>query len=309
MPAFDVLVIGRSCVDYLAIMEKFPQEDTKAPLIGQFIEAGGQGSTASCCIAKLGGTVAYLGRVGGDANGQICLQRLEDFGVETRWVKIIGESHTPVAYVWVSRANASRTIIYEPNCLPPLNMEDIPEKLLEQSGVILIDPQATAIAGKLKASLNTRISIVYDCERWLDGMEEVMEIADYFIPSRIFMETEELGLQDLSFVSQMRELKKRIKGELIVTRGEKGAYYCGEDHRIWHTPAPAVDVKDTTGAGDNFHAAFALGIGRGFLIHEAVKFSVAVASLSCRDFGGRKGIPSFAEAMQAAAEIDPVEIK
>jgi sugar/nucleoside kinase (ribokinase family) len=61
---------------------------------------------------------------------------------------------------------------------------------------------------------------------------------------------------------------------------------------------PDVNAVDTVGAGDNFHAAFALALTRDFDLHQAVKFSVAVASLSCREYGGRQGVPSWVEALE-----------
>jgi sulfofructose kinase len=60
---------------------------------------------------------------------------------------------------------------------------------------------------------------------------------------------------------------------------------------------------DTVGAGDNFHAAFALALAKGFDLHQTVKFSVAVASLSCRDYGGRNGVPNLKQALAAAATL------
>jgi sugar/nucleoside kinase (ribokinase family) len=62
---------------------------------------------------------------------------------------------------------------------------------------------------------------------------------------------------------------------------------------------------DTTGAGDNFHAAFALAMARQYQLAEAVKLAVAVASLSCRALGGRLGLPTWEEAMQQVAILRP----
>ncbi|MFC1858704.1 carbohydrate kinase family protein, partial [Thermodesulfobacteriota bacterium] len=90
--------------------------------------------------------------------------------------------------------------------------------------------------------------------------------------------------------------------ELIVTCGEKGAYFF-YNKKLFQVPAPKVDVKDTIGAGDNFHAAFALAISRGFNVREAVKLSIAVASLSCREYGGRNGIPHIQEALEVAGKL------
>jgi sulfofructose kinase len=66
---------------------------------------------------------------------------------------------------------------------------------------------------------------------------------------------------------------------------------------------PPVKAIDTIGAGDNFHATFALAMARGMNLHQSVTLSVACASMSCREYGGRKGIPSWKEATAAARHL------
>jgi sugar/nucleoside kinase (ribokinase family) len=90
-----------------------------------------------------------------------------------------------------------------------------------------------------------------------------------------------------------------VAGNLIVTHGEKGAFYI-TDGTLYHVAVPDVNAVDTVGAGDNFHAAFALALSRDFDLHQAVKLSVAVASLSCREYGGREGVPSWEQALEIA---------
>ena len=65
----DVLVIGRNCLDYICVVETFPVEDEKVPLEFRLVEGGGQGGTSACCIARLGGRVALIGKVGFDEEG------------------------------------------------------------------------------------------------------------------------------------------------------------------------------------------------------------------------------------------------
>ena len=93
-----------------------------------------------------------------------------------------------------------------------------------------------------------------------------------------------------------------VAGNLIVTHGEKGAYYIAGD-TLYHVAAPEVNAVDTVGAGDNFHAAFALALAKGFDLHQMVKFSVAVASLSCREYGGRNGVPDWEQALVVAETL------
>ena len=117
MDKFDVLVIGRSCLDVIAILNQFPNENQKVPLEFRLEEGGGQGGTASCCITRLGGQVAYIGKLGDDREGRFCKQRLKDFGVDTQMIEMVIGGRTPVAYVFVSKPRGHRTIIYEPNRL------------------------------------------------------------------------------------------------------------------------------------------------------------------------------------------------
>ena len=126
-----------------------------------------------------------------------------------------------------------------------------------------------------------------------------MNTADYFIPSSEFLAAAELDFDGLALNEKIIRLHKRVAGSLVVTHGEKGAYYISGD-TLYHVPAPVVLAVDTVGAGDNFHATFALALARGFDLHQTVKISVAVASLSCREYGGREGVPTWQQALEVA---------
>ncbi len=303
MKNIDVLVIGRSCLDYIAVIDQFPEENQKVPLEFRLTEGGGQGGTASCCISRLGGTVAYAGKLGEDDGGRFCLKRLKDFGVATDLIEIVRGGKTPVAYVFVTAGSGHRTIIYERNSLPRITTDEQLKNLAVRSEIVLLDPEVTHLGGPLKAATKGRIKIVYDCERWRQGLEDIMNTADYFIPSAEFLESDRLNFGDIPFNRKIIKLNEMVTGLLIVTRGEKGAYYFSAD-KLYQVAAPAVNAIDTIGAGDNFHAAFALALTKGFDLHRSVKLSVAVASLSCREYGGRNGVPNMQEAMEVAEKLE-----
>ena len=67
-------------------------------------------------------------------------------------------------------------------------------------------------------------------------------------------------------------------------------------HGDVHLPAPAVDVVDTTGAGDAFHGAYLVAIAETGDIMRAARFATAVAALKCTRLGGRAGLPTRREA-------------
>lgn len=298
----DVVVIGRSCLDYIAVVEKFPLENQKVPLNFRLTEGGGQGGTASCCISRLGGQVAYIGRLGDDAEGRFCLKRLTDFKVDTKFVDIVKNGKTPVAYIFVTATGGARTILYERNALPGIILETWIADLARKSGVVLLDPEVTYLGGPLKAATAGSTKIVYDAERWREGIEAIMETADFFIPSSEFLDSRQLEFHNFPLSRKIIALNSRVQGQLIVTHGENGAYYVS-GNKLCHVAAPPVNAIDTIGAGDNFHGAFALALKKGLTLPEAVKFSVAVASLSCRQYGGRNGVPTWAEARALAATL------
>ena len=302
MSDYDVLVIGRSCVDYIAVVDAFPRENTKVALKQRFVEGGGQGGTAAACIARLGGRVRYVGRLGDDAAGRICLNRLSAFNVDTGRVQILPGERTPEAYIFVTETTGDRTIFYEPNTLPRLKIKDLAADLIASARVLLLDPETTYLADLLPDSGGPRV--VYDAERWRKGMTAMMQQAHYFIPSRDFLEDERAGGADRTLEAQMKRLRARIQGRLIVTDGPRGAYYFDAGQLV-QVPAPRVAVRDTTGAGDNFHAAFALALSRGTAWRHAVPLAVAVASLSCQAYGGRNGVPSLENARALAATLSP----
>jgi len=299
----DVLVIGRNCIDYIAVVEHFPAEDEKAPLDFRLVEGGGQGGTSACCIARLGGRVTLMGKVGQDDEGTFCLDRLKAFGVSTRFVEVIEGGKTPVAYLFVTRGNGRRTIIYEPNRLPKVELSAEHLDLLSTSKAVLLDPETTYLAAAIKQNSGPHTRIIYDCERWKAGVEKMMAGADYFIPSSVFLDSDALQYGNIALYQKVLMLNEKINGQLIVTHGEEGAFY-PSGGRLYHVPAPDLHAVDTTGAGDNFHGAFAFALSRELGLHRAVKFAVAVASLSCRDYGGRKGLPDLQEALKTADQLD-----
>ena len=50
---------------------------------------------------------------------------------------------------------------------------------------------------------------------------------------------------------------------VIATEGEKGSYGVAYFEEMVHIPAMDVDVHDTTGAGDSFHAGYLIAFLKG----------------------------------------------
>jgi sulfofructose kinase len=73
---------------------------------------------------------------------------------------------------------------------------------------------------------------------------------------------------------------------VVLTRGDKGLVWSDPQGR-GEGQAFRVEPRDTTGAGDAFHGAFAFATARGWDIGRCCEFSSAVAALNCTDLGCR----------------------
>jgi len=80
----------------------------------------------------------------------------------------------------------------------------------------------------------------------------------------------------------------------VMKLGARGCAIYTSDQEII-CPAFAVDVKDTTGAGDCFVAGFLASMVRKASLAEAGNFANAVAALSVQKLGAVSGIPAYTQ--------------
>jgi ribokinase len=90
-------------------------------------------------------------------------------------------------------------------------------------------------------------------------------------------------------------------GAVVVTLGADGARVHRADGRTVHQPSIAVDVIDTTGAGDAFNGALAWSLASGDDLEDAVRWATAAGALACRALGARASLPDRAELERAVA--------
>jgi ribokinase len=94
-----------------------------------------------------------------------------------------------------------------------------------------------------------------------------------------------------------------IGTRLVVTLGSRGAALVGLDGTVTHVPAEPVTAIDTTGAGDAFVGAFAVGLALGLSELEAVRLGIACASDSVTRPGTQSSFPNRERAAALLAEV------
>jgi sulfofructose kinase len=289
---FDVLGFGTNAVDYLIVVPEFPQFDTKIHLTDYVQAAGGQIASAMVGLQRLGSKTVYVGRFGTDREGDFGLETLQNEGIDTRFCEQIENARTQIAFILIDERTGERTVIWNRDARLAYKTEETPLEAAALASIIHTDahdpPACLAMARKAKES-GALVSV--DVDNVYPGLDELLPFVDILISSNDFP-------HKLTEIADEREALLEIQnryGCTLVgkTKGKKGGLiYCDG----LFLSAKAYDVpggcKDTTGAGDAFHAGFLYGLLQGEEIETSLKIANAVAALKCRALGARTSLPN-----------------
>lgn len=289
-----VLVIGHSSYDISCPVEEYPVENTKYRLDENAMCGGGPAGNAAFLLGKWGVETYYAGVVGSDDFGSKIKKELETAGVNTDYVETNYEKPTSLSFILINKKNGSRTLFNIAGERPSLKKYDF----TMEPEVILIDGHEYAASMAAINKYPNAITII-DAGRITPELKELCKYCKYLVTSKGFAETMTKTKIDFtnpnSLVQVYSALKNNYpKSEIVVTLEDKGCLYA-INNEIKIMPGLKVVPKDTTGAGDIFHGAFAYAISKGFDLEKTVRYANIAAGLSVTKVGARLSIPSIAE--------------
>jgi sugar/nucleoside kinase (ribokinase family) len=242
--------------------------------------------------ARLGLRAAYVGTVGDDAAADAVLAPLARAGVDLSGVKRVASAPTRSATILVEARSGERTVLGLRDARLALAPADLDPAAIQAAGCLhldAVDVEASAFAADV--ARRAGVPVMLDADGPAPGLEKLLARVDFPIVS--------LGLAEAMGGrggphAALRELCALGARLAVVTLGELGALArLGE--RVIESPAFPVDARDTTGAGDVFHAAFCLGLLEGMPCEALLRLANAAAAMSCRALGAQGGRPTRAE--------------
>lgn len=293
--AFDAVGFGLNAVDHLIVVPEYPAFDSKTRLKEYTRSAGGQTATAMVALRRLGMKTAYAGRFGSDDAGIFGLQSLKNEGVNIDFGEVIEGARNQIAFIVIDASNGERTIIWHRDEQLAYAAEEAPVELAASGRVLHMDahdpPACTQMAQVARAS-GAIVSI--DVDNIYDGLPQLLPLVDVLISSAEFPHRL-TGISDER--ASLVEMKARYGCALVgMTLGPRGAVIYCEGQFI---EAPAFEIpgacRDTTGAGDAFHAGFIYGLLRDEEVETSLRWGNAVAALKCRSLGARTSLPDANE--------------
>lgn len=280
----SALVVGSINVDLVVRVRALPAPGATVLGSDAVRQPGGKGGNQAAALTKLGASTAIRGAVGSDADGDWSLAELAALGVDIGSVLRVDGVATGLAMIAVDDAGENSIVVARganARCLPP-------EHITADVVVTQLEIPLETVRATLQAARTA-------------GARTVLNAA----PPRA-IGADLWPLVDLLVVNEEESLsypRPSGVGATIVTLGGSGVRVRCSDGREVGIPAPAVEVVDTTGAGDCFTAAAALAFAGGADAVEAARFAVVAAALSVQAQGARGGLPSRDQVDQASARI------
>jgi sulfofructose kinase len=281
-----IVCVGNGVLDQVFEVDQLPKNGIKATARGFRESGGGPAATAALAIARLGGRASWWGRMGDDSGGRFLLAFLEEGGVDLSAVALLPDARTTRAMVIVDAAGercilVDRTLPNDPSVLP--------DDMLADDPVVLVDsrwPEASEVA--LERARARGLPRILDADGGsVEMLERLASRADHIVFSQE-------GLRDLAGdgepKAQLACMAERFGGVVAVTCGSAGSFW-RIDGEIAHVPAFPVAVRDTTGCGDVFHGAYALGLAEGKAPLEAARLAAATAAMKAANGMGWSGMP------------------
>jgi sugar/nucleoside kinase (ribokinase family) len=291
----DAVGFGLNAVDHLIVVPHYPQFDTKVRLRQHQQAAGGQTATAMVALQRLGFQTAYAGRFGSDDAGQFGLQTLIDEGVNVEFAEVVSGARNQIAFIIIDERNGERTIIWDRDDQLSYSPDVAPIAVATRGTILHLDAHDPPACARMAAAAHADgIIVTADIDNIYEGLPELLPLIDVLITSRDFP-YRMTGIADE--IEGLIELKARYGCRVVgITKGVQGALlYC--EGEFFDSPAYEVagSCRDTTGAGDAFHAGFICGMLRGEDVENCLKLGNATASLKCRALGARAALPTTSE--------------
>lgn len=227
--------------------------------IGEFY-VGGNPVNVAVYIKRLGGNADYAGVVGNDRYGELVKEQLYEKGVDVSMVKTI-EGSTAISHI--DLINKERVFgEYEEGVLPQLLLAEEELKRLAECDIVVssVWSYTESYFERLK-----RLGAITAMDFSTELDSEVIDVVGAYL-DYAFFSFEEGNMELEEF---MKDIFERIRGIVIVTRGEEGSVVYDGKQFIYHGIEPC-EVIDTLGAGDSFIAGFLYGMAEGLSIKDSM---------------------------------------
>ena len=318
---YDIISIGAATKDVFLISKDFKliksnkfstgvgecfAYGTKLELGDIYFDIGGGATNSAFTFVNFGLKAGICSKVGRDIYGLEIMHLMADKGIG---LNIVSDRQHKTAYSTILvMPNGDRTILVYRGASANFSDQDINWSKLKTKWIYL-----SSVAGS--TSLLNRLFSYIKANKikisWNPGSDELklgkVALARYLKDAYIFNVNREEA-QKLTGKKEIKDIFKELNrlspGYNIVTDGAKGAYL-SDGILIYHAPALAAKVINTTGAGDAFGSGFCSGMAMKNDWDYALRLGMLNSQGVVQKMGAKNGLLS---SLPKSAQLNSVKI-
>lgn len=300
-----ITVFGSINLDLVVCVPRLPGpgETVNGPDHQSF--AGGKGANQALAARRAGAKVRMIGAVGSDAFAELALANLKNAGVELDHVRKL-QGATGLALIGVE-ASGENQIIVASGANARVSSDWL-AKGLEPGGILVLQgevPAQEAVAAMTFARKQGGKVFYNPAPVPKSGISDLIGQTDILVVN----ESEAVAIGNaLGLSGEPEEFCKALAKDqrlVVVTLGGSGVV-ARQNDTVFRFKPPAVQVVDTTGAGDAFCGALAASLDEGYSLEDALTRGVAAGSIACTMTGAQSSAPEASEIAKMAEKVEKI---
>lgn len=244
---------------------------------------GGCGNVANN-LRSLGGRVTIISAIGRDKEAENVKIMLKKKGIKSKLIET--DNPTIVKARVIGQQQQLLRIDYEKtNPVNPKKILSVLKREVQKHDAIIISDYAKGMISK-----ETIKNIVIEAGKKLVVADPKHKDIKFYEGVSIITPNEKEAFElagvekDVSISKLLRILEDKIKGKVVLTRGEKGIAFL-KDEELIEIPTLAKEVFDVTGAGDTVISTLTLALASGADLGEAANLANQAAGIVVGKFG------------------------
>jgi len=321
-PSYDLLCMGRSCIDLYSNDIGAPFEE----ITGFSAFVGGCPTNISTAARRLGVKSSLFTGVGEDPVGDFILHFLDNEGIDRRYTVRKPGRRSSAVILGIEPPDKFPLVYYRDNCADiALTIEDVQEIPIERFKALLIsgtglslDPSRSATAYAAEVASENGVAVFLDvdfrADQWPDvqtfgaAVRSVLPSVDYVIGTDTEIkaaaykgsgkaEIEHSQVNESTVEADLLESIHTLLGKgpkrLFQKSGTDGCFIFeqGGGEKI-HVPGFPVEVVNTLGAGDGFAGGLMYGFLNGWEWYKAARFANACGAYLVTQHGCANFMPT-----------------
>lgn len=319
---FDIIAIGRACIDLNAIEYNRPMEDTMT--FSKYV--GGSPANIAIGASKLGLKAGFIGKLSDDQHGRFIKRYMQGVGIDGSNMVFDKEGHkTGLAFTEILSPEECSILMYREDVADLyLTPSEVNDEYIKKAKVLLVSgtalaksPSREAVIKAVNAARKDNVKVVFELDyrpyTW-QSLEEtavyyslIAEQADIVIGTRDEFDVME-NTKDGKNEETIRYLFSHQADLVVIKHGVKGSYAYTKSGELYRAQAYKTKVLKTFGAGDSYASAFLYALISGKDIETALKYGSASASIVVSKHSSSEAMPTVEEIEALIKKNEKVEV-